>query len=322
MPDEGATTFHDLVKGDITTQHKELQDEVILRADGVPLYNFGAVVDDVEMGITLVARGDDHIVNTPRQILMYQALGYPVPTFAHLPMILGADKQRLSKRHGAVSVLQYRDEGYLPGALVNYLVRLGWSHGDQEIFSLQELIEKFDWEHVGATAGVFNPEKLLWLNQQWIKSTPVPELARHVAPLLAQRGVQVDPEQLARVLPPIVERAKTLVDMAEQARTFFEKGVRFDEAAAKKNLTPETRPLLVEARDLVARRIGEGPHALEQAFRELAAQRGLGLGKLAQPVRVAVTGTTVSPPLFETLVLLGRDEALSRIDAALARTGG
>jgi glutamyl-tRNA synthetase len=322
MPEEGATTFHDLVKGDIATQHKELQDEVILRADGVPLYNFGAVVDDVEMGITLVARGDDHIVNTPRQILMYQALGYPVPTFAHLPMILGADKQRLSKRHGAVSVLQYRDEGYLPGALVNYLVRLGWSHGDQEIFSLQELIEKFDWEHVGATAGVFNPEKLLWLNQQWIKSTPVPELARHVAPLLAKRGVQVDPEQLARVLPPIVERAKTLVDMAEQARTFFEKGVRFDEAAAKKNLTPETRPLLVEARDLVARRIGEGPHALEQAFRELAAQRGLGLGKLAQPVRVAVTGTTVSPPLFETLVLLGRDEALSRIDAALARTGG
>ena len=322
MPDEGATTFRDLVKGEITVPHKDLQDEVILRADGVPLYNFGAVVDDIEMGITMVARGDDHVVNTPRQILMYQALDYPVPVFAHLPMILGADKQRLSKRHGAVSVLQYRDDGYLPGALINYLARLGWSHGDQEIFSLDELIEKFDWEHVGATAGVFNPEKLLWLNQQWIKSTPVPELARHVAPLLAKRGVQVDPEQLARVLPPIVERAKTLVDMAEQARTFFEKGVRFDEAAAKKNLTPETRPLLVEARDLVARRIGEGPHALEQAFRELAAQRGLGLGKLAQPVRVAVTGTTVSPPLFETLVLLGRDEALSRIDAALARTGG
>jgi len=322
MPDEGATAFRDLVKGEITTQHKELQDEVILRADGVPLYNFGAVVDDVTMEITLVARGDDHIVNTPRQILMYQALGYPVPVFAHLPMILGADKQRLSKRHGAVSVLQYRDDGYLPHALLNYLARLGWSHGDQEIFAPEELVQKFDWEHVGATAGVFNPEKLLWLNQQWIKATPVPELARHVAPLLAQRGVQVDSERLARVLPPIVERAKTLVDMAEQARTFFEKGVRFDEAAAKKNLTPDTRPLLVEARDLVARRIGEGPHALEQAFRELATQRGLGLGKLAQPVRVAVTGTTVSPPLFETLVLLGRDEALARIDAALARTGG
>jgi glutamyl-tRNA synthetase len=322
MPDEGATTFRDLVKGEITTQHKELQDEVILRADGVPLYNFGAVVDDVEMQITLVARGDDHIVNTPRQILMYQALGYPIPTFAHLPMILGADKQRLSKRHGAVSVLQYRDDGYLPGALVNYLARLGWSHGDQEIFTIEELVEKFDWQHVGATAGVFNPEKLLWLNQQWIKRTPVAELGKHVAPLLGARGVQVDPERLARVLPPIVERAKTLVEMAEQARTFFEHGVRFDEAAAKKNLTPETRPLLVEARALVDRRIGEGAHALEQAFRDLAAQRGLGLGKVAQPVRVAVTGTTVSPPLFDTLVLLGRDEALARIDAAIARAGG
>ncbi|HYV66369.1 MAG TPA: glutamate--tRNA ligase, partial [Myxococcales bacterium] len=159
-------------------------------------------------------------------------------------------------------------------------------------------------------------------NQQWIKKTPVAELARHVAPPLAQRGVQVDPERLARVLPPIVERARTLLEMAEQARTFFERGVRFDEAAAKKNLTPETRPLLQEARDLIAHRIGEGPQALEQAFRDLAAQRGLGLGKVAQPVRVAVTGTTVSPPLFETLVLLGRDEALARIDAALARTGG
>src|SRR5438270_6573466 len=320
MPDDGATTFRDLVKGEITTQHKELQDEVILRSDGVPLYNFGAVVDDVTMEITLVARGDDHVVNTPRQILMYQALRYPIPQFAHLPMILGPDKQRLSKRHGAVSVLQYRDDGYLPGALVNYLARLGWSHGDQEIFTIQELIEDFDWEHVGATAGVFNPEKLLWLNQQWIKATPVPELAKQVALLLAARGLQVDVEKLARVLPPIVERAKTLVDMAEQARTFFERGVRFDEAAARKNLTAETRPLLVEARELVSRRIAEGPHALEQAFRDLAAQRGLGLGKVAQPVRVAVTGTTVSPPLFETIALLGKERTLRRIDAALEKT--
>src|SRR6184192_4071352 len=279
MPDEGATTLRDLVKGEITTQHKELQDEVILRSDGVPLYNFGAVVDDIEMKITMVARGDDHVVNTPRQMLMYQALGYPVPTFAHLPMILGADKQRLSKRHGAVSVLQYRDDGYLPGALLNYLARLGWSHGDQEIFTLQELIEKFDWEHVGATAGVFNPEKLLWLNQQWIKITPPAELARHVVPLLAKRGVQVDPERLARVLPPIVERARTLVEMADQAATFFQRGVTYDEAAAKKNLTPDTKPLLIEARRVVSDRIADGAPALEQAFRDLATQKGLGLGK-------------------------------------------
>jgi glutamyl-tRNA synthetase len=322
IPDEGATTFRDLVKGEITTQHKELQDEVILRADGVPLYNFGAVVDDVTMEITLVARGDDHIVNTPRQILMYQALGYPVPVFAHLPMILGADKQRLSKRHGAVSVLQYRDDGYLPHALLNYLARLGWSHGDQEIFDPGELVAKFDWDHVGATAGVFNPEKLLWLNQQWIKRTPLPELAGHVGPLLEARGVKPDPARLEQILPLVVERAKTLVEMADQIVTFFKSGVSFDEASARKNLTPETRPLLEEARKLVAERIGAGAQALEAGFRDLAAQKGLGLGKVAQPVRVAVTGSTVSPPLFETLVLLGRDESLSRIDAALSRIGG
>src|SRR5438270_4536360 len=244
MPDDGATTFRDLVKGEITTQHKELQDEVILRSDGVPLYNFGAVVDDVTMEITLVARGDDHIVNTPRQILMYQALGYPVPVFAHLPMILGADKQRLSKRHGAVSVLQYRDDGYLPHALLNYLARLGWSHGDQEIFAPEELVQKFDWEHVGATAGVFNPEKLLWLNQQWIKRTPLRELAAHLAPLLEARGVKPDPARLEQILPLVIERAKTLVEMADQIVTFFKNGVSFDEASAKKNLTPQTRPLL------------------------------------------------------------------------------
>jgi len=320
MPDEGATTFRDLVKGDITTQHKELQDEVIVRSDGVPLYNFGAVVDDVEMGITLVARGDDHVVNTPRQILMYQALDYPVPVFAHLPMILGADKQRLSKRHGAVSVLQYRDEGFLPGALVNYLVRLGWSHGDQEIFTLAELVEKFDWQQVGATAGVFNPEKLSWLNQQWIKSTPLPDLARALVPFLEKRSVR-DPDlaRLAQILAPLQERAKTLLEMADQAVTFFQRGVTFDEASAKKHLTPENKPLLAEARALIAARLPEGAHALEAAFRDLATQKGLGLGKVAQPVRVAVTGTTVSPPLFETIALLGLDETLARIDAALAR---
>jgi glutamyl-tRNA synthetase len=276
----------------------------------------------VTMEITLVARGDDHIVNTPRQILMYQALGYPVPVFAHLPMILGADKQRLSKRHGAVSVLQYRDEGYLPHALNNYLARLGWSHGDQEIFTPEELIEKFDWEHVGATAGVFNPEKLLWLNQQWIKRTPLPELRGHVQPLLEARGVKADPERVSKILPLLVERAKTLVEMADQLVPFFRSGVSFDEAAAKKNLTPDTRPLLEEARKLVAEHIGSGAHALEAGFRDLAAQKGLGLGKVAQPVRVAVTGSTVSPPLFETIVLLGREESLLRIDAALSRIGG
>src|SRR4051812_6047785 len=222
MPDEGETSFTDLVKGKITTNHKELQDEVILRTDGVPLYNFGAVVDDIEMQITMVARGDDHVVNTPRQILMYQALEYPVPVSAPLPMILGADKQRLSKRHGAVSVLQYRDEGYLPGALINYLVRLGWSHGDQEIFTLQELIEKFGWEHVGATAGVFNPQKLEWVNQQWIKLTPLDELARLT-------GV---PEGFCKLMQ---DRAKTLKDIpAAWAAFMADELPRYDEKSVAK----------------------------------------------------------------------------------------
>jgi glutamyl-tRNA synthetase len=307
MPDEGATTFGDLVKGEITTQHKELQDEVILRADGVPLYNFGAVVDDVEMEITLVARGDDHVVNTPRQILMYQALQYPVPQFAHLPMILGADKQRLSKRHGAVSVLQYRDDGYLPGALVNYLARLGWSHGDQEIFTIAELIEKFGWEQVGANAGVFNPQKLEWLNQQWIKMTTAEEIAR-------QTGVS------PRFAALMQERARNLNEIRDAWRAYMTAELPvYDEKAVAKHLTNDAKPLLQEARTLIERRFDDGPEAVEHAFRAFAEQRGLALGKVAQPVRVAVTGTTVSPPLFETIALLGKQRTLRRIDAALER---
>ena len=326
MPTEGSTSFDDLVKGVLTTSHEQLQDEVILRADGVPLYNFGAVVDDVEMGITLVARGDDHVVNTARQILMYQALGYPVPVFAHLPMILGSDKQRLSKRHGAVSVLQYRDDGYLPHALINYLVRLGWAHGDQEIFAIDELVEKFDWKAVGDTAGVFNPEKLLWLNQQWIKRTPLPELAKLVKPFLLSRHgpslqLEVTEARLAEVLVLLHERAKTLLEAADGVAHFFRRGVALDEAAAKKHLGGEAKPLLEKARALIDATIGSGHAAIEAAFRDAATATGLGLGKLAQPVRVAVTGSTVSPPLFELLVLLGRDEVLARIDAGIARAG-
>jgi glutamyl-tRNA synthetase len=307
MPSEGETSFDDLVKGRITTRHSELQDEVILRADGVPLYNFGAVVDDIEMRITMVARGDDHVVNTPRQILMYQAMDYPVPVFAHLPMILGADKQRLSKRHGAVSVLQYRDEGYLPGALVNYLARLGWSHGDQEIFSIKELIGKFDWQQVGATAGVFNPEKLAWLNQQWIKNTPPEEIAKLT-------GTSPEFVHLVR------ERAKNLNEIRDGYRAYVVQDLPdYDEKSVAKQLTQDARPLLQEARGLIDARFADGPQALEQAFRTLAEQRGLGLGKVLQPLRVAVTGSQISPPLFETLAVMGKDKTLRRIDAALEK---
>ena len=326
MPDEGATTFDDLVKGKITTSHEQLQDEVILRTDGVPLYNFGAVVDDVEMGITLVARGDDHVINTPRQILMYRALGYPVPAFAHLPMILGSDKQRLSKRHGAVSVLQYREDGFLPHALVNYLVRLGWSHGDQEIFTQDELVGMFDWKEVGDTAGVFNPEKLLWLNQQWIKKTSKADLATLVKPFLLSRHgpsltIDVTSERLDAVMHLMHERAKTLLELADGLATFFRKGVAIDEAAAKKNLGPDSKGVLETARGIIEAKFAEGHAALEAAFRDAATAAGLGLGKLAQPLRVAITGSAASPPLFEIVVLLGKDEALARIDAALARVG-
>ncbi|HEX4385721.1 MAG TPA: glutamate--tRNA ligase [Myxococcales bacterium] len=307
MPTKGSTTFDDLVKGPITTDHEQFQDEVILRTDGVPLYNFGAVVDDIEMQITMVSRGDDHVVNTPRQILMYQALEYPVPVFAHLPMILGADKQRLSKRHGAVSVLQYRDDGFLPGALVNYLVRLGWSHGDEEIFTIADLIEKFDWEHVGATAGVFNPQKLEWLNQEWIKKASPDELARIT-------GTSTEFVKLMQ------ERAKRLTEISQAWNAYMVPDLpTYDEKAVAKNLTAETRGLLVEARGLIEAGFDKGAHELEQSFRALAESRGLGLGKLAQPVRVAVTGTTVSPPLFETIVLLGKEKTLKRIDAALEK---
>src|SRR5581483_6552551 len=230
---------------------------------------------------------------------------YAVPQFAHLPMILGADKQRLSKRHGAVSVLQYRDEGYLPGALVNYLVRLGWSHGDQEIFTIPELIEKFDWEHVGATAGVFNPQKLEWLNQQWIKATPPAELAK---------AAGVSPEFAALMQ----ERARNLNEIRDAYRAYMVPELpAYDEKAVAKQLTPQSKPLLEEARALIDRTFAQGPQAMEHAFRTLAEQRGVGLGKLAQPVRAEATGTTVSPPLFETIALLGRERTLRRIDAAL-----
>jgi glutamyl-tRNA synthetase len=320
MPETGETAFDDLVKGRIATPNEQLQDEVILRADGVPLYNFGAVVDDVEMEITLVARGDDHVVNTPRQILMYRALDYPVPAFAHLPMILGADKQRLSKRHGAVSVLQYREDGYLPGALINYLARLGWSHGDQEIFTVAELVEKFDWEQVGATAGVFNPEKLLWLNEQWIKTMPPAALAPLLLPFLEKDGVRAPVEKLAEVLPLVQGRAKTLLELAAKARFFFTE-LKLDAADAKKHLTPEARPLLVEARKLIEEKIGQGAEAMEASFRELATAKGLGLGKIAQPLRVAVTGSSVSPPLFQTIAFFGLSETLRRLDEAEKQSG-
>ncbi len=321
MPETGATTFDDLVKGPITTPHDTLQDEVILRGDGMPLYNFGALVDDVQMGITLVARGDDHVNNTARQILMYQGLGEALPVFAHLPMILGADKTRLSKRHGATSVTAYRDMGYLPGAVVNYLARLGWSHGDQEIFTLAELTRLFDFADVGDTAGVFNPDKMQWVNHEWLRALSDEELARQALPFFRAAGLPAaDDAKLRHVVQVARERARTFAEIAQQFRYCYAPA-ELDPKAAAKFLTPETRPLLQAVRDGLAALPTPDAQSLEKLFQEVATARALGLGKVAQPVRVALTGGTASPGIYDVVLILGREETLARLDGALARIG-
>ncbi len=322
LPKLEEVTFTDLVKGAITRPASTLQDEVIVRADGVPLYNFGAVVDDVTMEINLVARGDDHVNNTAIQVLLYEALGYPVPAFAHLPMILGADKTRLSKRHGATSVTAYRDMGFLPEAVVNYLVRLGWSHGDQEIFTGSELVEHFGFDHVGATAGVFNPEKMVWVNQTWMKSLPPAELAARSLPYYRAAGLEVEGDpRLPEVVRAFQERAKTLVDLVTQSRCFFAP-VEMDPKAREKFLGPDAAPILLGIRDGISATATLDAGVLEKLFHDVAAARSLGLGKVAQPVRVALTGGTASPGIYDVVLLLGREESLQRIDAALRLCAG
>jgi glutamyl-tRNA synthetase len=318
VPDHGATGWDDLVKGPISTPHETLQDEIILRSDGIPLYNFGVVVDDVTMKVNLVARGDDHVNNTARQILIYQALGAALPVFAHLPMILGTDGKRLSKRHGATSVTDYRAMGFLPQAVANYLVRLGWSHGDQEIFTLDELVRYFDWAQVGATAGVFNLEKMLWVNHQWLRAFSDDDLARGALPHLLAAGLPAkDDQKLRLVARQLRERAKTFGEMVQQARPFYGP-ITLDPKAQAKFLTTETRPLLQALRDGLAALEAPDLPQLERLFGEVAAARGLGLGKVAQPARVALTGGTASPGIHDVVQILGKAETLARLDAALA----
>jgi len=321
VPETGETTFLDLVKGPITTPHDTLQDEVILRFDGVPLYNFGAVVDDVTMEVNLVGRGDDHVNNTARQILMYQALGYPVPTFAHFPMILGADKTRLSKRHGATSVMAYRDMGYLPQAVVNYLVRLGWSHGDQEIFTLEELIRAFDPKDVGQTASVFNLEKMAWVNHEWLRRLSDDELARRALPYFLAEGLPArDDQKLRHVCAVARERAATFSDYVKQFHYFYAPP-QLDPKARDKYLGADARTVLEEMRDGVAALPSLETEALERLFRGAAEKRGVGLGKVAQPVRVALTGGTASPGMYDVIQILGREETLARLDTAIRSLG-
>ncbi len=321
-PDTGTTSFQDRIKGTITFQNEELDDLIIQRSDGTPTYNFVVVVDDAEMGITLVIRGDDHINNTPRQILLYEALGYPVPEFAHVPMILGSDQKRLSKRHDATSVMAYRDLGYLPEALVNYLVRLGWSYGDQEIFSMEELIEKFSLENVGRSAGVFNPEKLLWLNAHYIKNGDPERLGRLLTEYLAERGVSAaggpDP---AAVVKTLLERCKTMVEMAEQAAFYYRPEIEFDAKAVSKFLTAEQRDLFVALLAELEQLADWREKAIEDVFGKVMESTGLGFGKIAQPVRVALTGGTVSPSICLVMEVLGREVSLQRLRQAAAMLG-
>ena len=321
-PQSGSTVVEDLVHGSVTFQNAELDDLIIARSDGTPTYNFCVVVDDMDMGVTHVIRGDDHLNNTPRQMNMLRALGVTPPAYAHVPMILGPDGAKLSKRHGAVSVLQYEEEGYLPDALLNYLVRLGWSHGDQEVFTREEMIAAFDIHDVNKAASAFNPEKLLWLNQQHMVRSPPTALIPHLRTQLRRLGTDSDDEQLLEgVIVAQRERAKTLKEMAENSRFFFSDDIRVDPKAVAKHLTPDGLGALAKVRArLAALREWQAP-AINDALNALATELQVGLGKIAQPVRVAVTGTAVSPPIDATLALLGRERALARLDAALAGGG-
>ena len=318
-PEEGAVVVDDAVHGPVVFQNSELDDLIILRSDGNPTYNFCVTVDDWDMKITHVIRGDDHLNNTPRQINMLKALGGELPTYAHLPMILGPDGAKLSKRHGAVSVLQYKEEGYLPEALLNYLARLGWSHGDQEIFTLEEMCRLFDIADVNKSAAAINPDKLSWLNQQHLMRADNAHIAAELGWHL--QLLEVDTTggpDLAAVVASQKERAKTLKEMAANSVFFYREPAWYEEKAAKKNLTPESKPHLERAREALAGLgdwTAESIHALMQA---LAEQAGVGLGKIAQPIRVAVSGGSVSPPIDQTLAILGPEQVLKRLDRAVA----
>jgi glutamyl-tRNA synthetase len=316
-PLTGEVVVDDVVHGRVVFQNSELDDLIIARSDGTPTYNFCVVVDDMDMQITHVIRGDDHLNNTPRQLNMLLALGHRPPVYAHLPMILGADGAKLSKRHGAVSVLQYRDEGFLPEAVLNYLVRLGWSHGDQEIFTIEEMIRLFDIADVNKSASAFNVDKLTWLNQQHMMRAPptriVPVLRWH----LEREGVRADNDaQLEQIVLSQRERAKTVREMALNSVFFFRAPAAYDDKAVRKHVTAEIVALLDEVSSILGQLTNWSPPAIHDVINGFAAAKGISLGKLAQPIRLAVCGGTVSPPIDATLAILGKDEALARLGKA------
>jgi glutamyl-tRNA synthetase len=319
-PISGATVVDDMVKGSVSFDNAELDDMVLRRPDGSPTYNMAVVVDDATMGVTHIIRGDDHLNNTPRQILIYRALGLPLPRFGHVPMILGPDKKKLSKRHGATAVMEYETEGFLPEAMLNGLVRLGWSHGDQEIFSREQLVELFSADNMGSSAAVFDKAKLLWLNAHYIKESPVSRLAVLLNGFLEARGYpSQDLEYLAAIVPLLQPRAQTLAEMADKAECFVvaDEALVYDAKAVDKFFTDETRGHLAKLRDLLAELASFDQPSMETAVQGYLDATGVKFKLLAQPLRIAITGVTASPGLFETMEVMGRHRVLARIERAL-----
>ncbi|HSN84535.1 MAG TPA: glutamate--tRNA ligase [Polyangiales bacterium] len=315
-PEEGSTGWDDEVKGRIDILNSTLQDFILLRPDGMPLYNFGCVIDDLTMNVTLVARGDDHMINTAPQILLYHALDAPVPTFAHMPMVLAPNGEKLSKRHAAVGVLEYRDMGYLPDAVLNYLARLGWSHGDQEIFTRQELIEKFSWDRVGSTAGRYDSKKFLHVQAEHLRMLSDAEIAIRTVPFLAERGIDVgaDDPVLSKAIPYVKPRAATLVDVAEALDYFF-RYPEPDDKARRKFLVPDNAENLVRLADLIEAIEPFDQDVLEERVKTWLEENDLPMKSVAQPARVAMTGRTQSPGLFEVMEVLGKHETVRRLRA-------
>ncbi len=318
-PTEGSVVFDDAVRGRIEISNSELDDLIIRRTDGAPTYNFCVVVDDWDMGITHVVRGEDHINNTPRQINILKALGAPIPVYAHVSMINGDDGQKLSKRHGAVSVMQYRDDGYLPEALINYLVRLGWGHGDQEIFTREEMIDLFDIHSVSKSASAFNTEKLQWLNQHYMRSLPVEHVAKYLEWHMRDQGIDTtDGPALAAIIPVLSERAKTLKELASQSRYFYQEFDSYDEKAAAKNFKADALAPLSKLAEKLENCPGWTVEHIHEAMNQTAAELEIGMGKVGMPFRLAVTGSGQSPSMDITAQLVGKNRTLARIKKAIA----
>lgn len=317
-PDTGEIEVHDILRGKISFNAKEIDDFVILRMDGFSTYNFAVVIDDALMELTHIIRGDDHLINTPKQRLIYDALGLNIPKFAHVSMIHGADKTKLSKRHGATSIEAYRDDGYLPEAMINYLTRLGWSYGDEEIFSKEELIEKFTLDNVGKSPAVFNPEKLQWLNAHYIKEKPAKEIARLILPLMNKKGFNAEYDnKLLMIIEQLRERSKTLNDFVSQSSYFYNEVTEYEEKAKNKFLTEDTKPILQALMEKLGSVENFTYDNIQKALEEVVVELDLKFGKIAQPMRVALTGGTVSPGIGEVIEILGKEKVISRIQKAI-----